>query len=172
MRPSGDPRTIYTVHQYAPHVYTHQQPPNLTYTYPGVFDTDWDGEPDQFDRAWLDTLLSTVDTFVATHHVPVAANEFGVVRWAPGAAQFMDDQMALFEQRRMNYALWLWETSWAPYAAEVHAFNFRYGPDPSNHRDVASSALINAIKKHWGNNRVRPSSWRLQSRLFLPLALK
>jgi hypothetical protein len=159
LEPTGDPRTVYTVHQYAPHRYTHQEPgllDRLEFTYPGEFDTDWDGSDDRFDRAWLDELLSTVDDFVATHKVPVAVNEFGVVRWEPGAAQFMDDQIALFEQRGMNHALWVWETSWEPFAEEVDAFNFRHGPDPDNHADVESSDLMDVIVKYWGRNTVRP----------------
>ncbi|NOZ61388.1 MAG: glycoside hydrolase family 5 protein, partial [Calditrichaeota bacterium] len=46
--PSSDERTIYTVHQYDPFVYTHQEPP-LNKTYPGFFDTDWDGTKENFN---------------------------------------------------------------------------------------------------------------------------
>ena len=158
LQPTSDPRTVYTVHQYEPFVYTHQEPPDLTNTYPGTFDADWDGQADDVNYAWLDGLLSTIDDFVATHNVPVAVNEFGLMRWEPGAADFMDDQMDLFEQRGLNHALWLWETSWEPYAEEVDAFNFRHGPDPNNHTDVASSDLMDAIIAHWGHNTIRPSS--------------
>jgi len=154
--PSGDPRTVYTVHQYEPYVYTHQEWLDLRLTYPGVFDTDWDGVDDQFDRTWLDSLLSTVDAFMATHDAPVAVNEFGVVRWVPGAADFTDDQMDLLEQRGMNHALWMWETSWPPYAEAVDAFNFRHGPDPHNHADVESSELMDVLFDYWGQNRARP----------------
>jgi len=156
VQPTGDLRTVYTVHQYDPYVYTHQEPP-LGKTYPGVFDTDWDGQPDTFNKAWLASLLSTVDAFKTTYSVPVAANEFGLMRWEPGAASFMDDQMDLFEARGMNYALWLWETSWQEFAEEVDAFNFRHGPNPNNHTDVQSSALMDVIIAHWGQNTVRPS---------------
>ena len=158
LEPTGDPRTVYTAHQYAPFVYTHQESDEIEYTYPGEFDTDWDGIDDDFDQAWIDDLLTTMDTFAATHNVPVAVNEFGVVRWVPGAAEFMDDQMDLFEQRGMNYALWLWEVSWRPYAREVDAFNFRHGPNPGRHRDVVSSDLMDVISEHWGRNTARPST--------------
>jgi hypothetical protein len=29
-------------------------------------------------------------------------------------AEFMNDQLNLFEQHGMNHAVWLWETSWQP----------------------------------------------------------
>jgi len=158
LEPVSDSRTIYAVHQYEPFVYTHQEPPTLTNTYPGVFDADWDGVADQVNRAWLDDLLTTIDTFVATHSVPVVVNEFGVMRWEPGADDFMDDQMDLLEQRGINHALWLWECSWPPIQSEIDAFNFRHGPDPNNHTDVASSELMDVIKKYWGRNTARPSN--------------
>jgi len=168
LEPTGDPRTVYAVHQYAPHLYTHQWWDSQDCTYPGTCDVDWDGVAEPFDRAWLDDLLSTVDDFKAAHGVPVAANEFGVMRWEPGAADFMDDQMDLFEQRGMNYALWLWETSWEPYAEEVDAFNFRHGPDPHNHADVESSKLMDVIVAHWEQNMIRPSVVTI----YLPVVLK
>ena len=156
LQPTGDPRTVYAMHQYSPTEYMYQSPP-LELTYPGELDLDWDGVADQFNRAWLEDLLSTVDDFAARHGVPVTVNEFGVMRWQPGAAEFMDDQMSLFEQRGMNYALWEWQTSWEPFAEEVHAWNFRFGSDPENRADVASSDLIEVIVKYWGRNTIWPS---------------
>jgi hypothetical protein len=145
LEPTGDTRTVYTVHQYEPFDYTHQEPPP-TRSYPD----------DEFNRTWLDGLLSTIDDYKTTHSVPVAVNEFGVMRWEPGADDYMDDEMDLFEQRGRNHALWLWETSWPPIQDEIDAFNFRHGPDPDNHADVASSDLIDAIIKYWGRNTIRP----------------
>ena len=168
LEPTGDPRTVYMVHQYAPIQYTHQWWDSLDCTYPGTCDVDWDGDDEQFDRAWLDDLLSTIDTFTATHNVPVAVNEFGVMRWEPGAADFMDDQMDLFEQRGLNHALWVWDPAWEPWAEEVDAFNFRHGPDPQNHTDVESSDLMDVIISCWGRNTVRPSSM-LTETLYIPL---
>ena len=157
VRPISDTHTVFTVHQYAPFVYTHQEPP-LTNTYPGVFDTDDDGVADQFNRTWMDDLLTTIDTFTATHSVPVATNEYGAMRWEAGAANFMGDEMDLFERRGLNYALWDWEPAWAPWNVEVDAFNFRHGPDPNHHTDVASSDFSSTIKKYWARNTIRPST--------------
>ena len=158
LQPTDDSRTVYMVHQYEPQDgYTHQEPP-LIHTYPGMFDTDDDGTVDGFNRIWLDNLLGTVDRFVATHGVPVAVNEFGLMRWEPGAAEFMDDEMDLFERRGMNHALWDWGVSWKPFAEEVNEFDFRFGPDPDNHTDVDSSDLIEVIKKYWSRNTIRPSN--------------
>ena len=103
-------------------------------------------------------MLSTIDTFATTHNAPVAVNESGLMRWEPGAHTFMDDQMDLLEQRGINHALWLWESSWSPIQEEIDAFNFRHGPDPDQHAEVESSDLLNVILEHWGHNVLRPSS--------------
>ncbi len=155
LKPVDDPRVVYTVHQYEPYVYTHQEPPDLIRTYPGTFDADWDGEPERVDRAWLEDLLATVDAFQARYGVPVAANEFGVMRWEPGGDAFLADLMDLFEERGMNHALWLWETTWEPYVEEVNAFNFRLGPDPENTAEVPST-LMDTITAYWSRNTLRP----------------
>ena len=88
----------------------------------------------------------------------VAVNQSGIMQWEPGAAEFVDDQLALFEQQGVNYALWLWKTSWEPYAEEVDAFNFRHGPDPLNHSAIASSRLMQILRTYWALNVIRPST--------------
>ncbi len=156
LQPTGDPRTVYTVHQYEPFKYTHQDPGAGDCTYPGWCDVDWDEQDEWFDQDWLNGLLSTVDDFKTTHGVPVSVNEFGVMRWEPNADGFMDDEMTLFEQRDMNHALWVWDPAWEPWTQEVDDFNFRHGPDPNNHTDVASSDLMDVIVEHWGQNTIWP----------------
>jgi hypothetical protein len=159
LEPTDDSRTIYTFHQYAPYQYTHQEWGSRMLAYPGEFDTDWDGIDDVVDAGWLREFLTIVDDFRTEHGYPLAVNEYGVVRWIPGAARFMDDQMALFEEKGLNYALWVWEVSWEPFAEEVHAFNFRFGADPDNREDLASSDLIDVLMAYWSRNSLRPSSF-------------
>ncbi|MGD2253740.1 MAG: cellulase family glycosylhydrolase [Anaerolineales bacterium] len=154
-----DPRTVYTAHQYAPHQYTHQEWGRRMLTYPGEFDTDWDGVPDAFGRSMLEDLLSTLDDFTSDHGVPLAVNEFGVVRWVPGAVEYLDDLISLLEDRGINHALWAWEVSWEPYAEEVDAFNFRFGTDPDNREDVIPNELLDIITSYWSRNQVRPSTF-------------
>ncbi len=157
LKPAADSRIVYTVHQYAPFIYTHQEPP-LTLSYPGVFDADGDGAKETVDRAWLADLLFNLDEFAAANNAPVAVNEFGLMRWQPGADVFMDDQMSLFEERGINYALWAWHASWPPLAEGDHEFNFRFGPDPDSRADVETSGLIEVIRTYWALNTARPSS--------------
>ncbi|NOZ94418.1 MAG: glycoside hydrolase family 5 protein [Acidobacteria bacterium] len=161
MRVVADRRTIYAVHQYAPHDYTHQEPPP-TLSYPGTFDADGDGAPETVDRSWLESLLATVDSFAADNGVVVAVNEMGVMRWEQGADQYLSDEIDLLERRGLNWAVWAWEPEWPPWVQEVTAFNFRLGPDPANHQEVPGNALEKVLTGAWARNTLRP--------LRLPLA--
>jgi len=156
VEPIADTRTVYTVHQYAPQEqYTHQ-PAGGPNTYPGLFDTDYDGAPDTFDATWLANALSPVADFRLVHGAPVAVNEFGIQRWEPGAAQFMGDEMDVLEQLGANYALWAWDPASFPHPYDQDEFDFRFGPDPGNHAPAVPNALHTAITDHWRRNAVRP----------------
>ncbi len=157
LAPVDDARTVYALHQYEPWVYTHQEPDALTRSYPGTFDPWDEGNPAAINKPWLEDLLAGVDEFADTNGVAVAANEFGLMRWEPGAAAFLEDQIDLFEERGINWALWNWDPAWEPHAEEVNAFNFRFGPDPQNHADVAND-LLDVIVDAWSRNTVRPST--------------
>jgi hypothetical protein len=154
---NSDARIVYTVHQYLPSDYTHQFPYWPSVNYPSTYDADGDGLADTVNKAYLDDILQMVDSFKSSGSVVVAVNEFGPVRYAPGADDYMDDLMDLFETRGMNHALWEWGTSWEG-CIDNDAFSFRHGPDPGNHSDVATSDLIRSITKHWQRNTLRPSN--------------
>ena len=157
LEPVDDPRVVYMVHQYEPQeTYTHQGPEGVN-GYPGEFDVDYDGTADRFDRAWLEGLLSPVTAFHETHGLPVSVNEFGVERWVPDAARFMDDQMALFEQLGMNHMLWAWDPAWEPWTSSVNGMNYLYGPDSDNASPV-DNELLAVITGYWSRNTLRPSS--------------
>jgi len=145
---------VYAFHQYEPQeMYTHQKP-NGENTYPGEFDLDWDGEADVFDRAWLEDFLSIAYDFQQETNAPVAVNEFGVKRSVPNAAEFLRDEMQIFEDLGINYALWAWSPVWEPYST-VNDFNFLLGPDSSNVTPVPND-LQDVITEFWQRNTVRP----------------
>jgi hypothetical protein len=160
LEPTGDSRTVYIAHQYEPQEsYTHQENPYPKNSYPGEFDLDWDGKPDSFNQEWLDEYLLVIDEYRRKWDVPVAVNEYGIVRWVPGGAAFLDDQLALFEERGLNHAIWMWDPSWKPWTEEVNAMNYRFGPDPRNHADQLPNPLMDTLQKYWGRNIIRPSDF-------------
>jgi hypothetical protein len=160
LRPNDDPRIVYTFHQYAPHDYTHQYPDeqgDLPITYPGALDLDWDGQADRFDRDWLAGLLSPVSEFRSEHIKPVAVNEYGAMRFEPGAARYLDDLMNLFENLGINHAMWSWTSSFVLRYGDMQEFEYRLGPDQDNLTEVVPSAMMDIIAGYWERNSLRPS---------------
>ena len=128
----ADSRTVYTVHQYEPSDYTQE----------GISSSKTNQ---------LQSLYDRIADFAATNRVRIAINEFGVVRFARDADNFLQTQIAMIEKLGANHALWLWETS---FPLDYDDFNFRRGPDPNNHVDVENSALMSVVKADWANNLV------------------
>lgn len=156
LAPAAEERVVYEVHQYAPFQYTHQSPTDNR-PYPGAFDITWDDVPDRFDRAWLESFLAPLADFQRERGAPLAVTEFGAQRWAPNAADFLRDEMNLFEARGFNYALWLWNPSWQPWASDpdLNSMNPLYGPDPHNAGPIEND-LAAALRSFWTRNRLRP----------------
>ncbi|MEK6676507.1 MAG: cellulase family glycosylhydrolase [Planctomycetota bacterium] len=153
---SDDSRVVYTVHHYEPFAFTHQGKDEQI-SYPGEINID--GQSVTVDLAWLQRQLSIINEFQQAHAVPVAINEFGVVRWSPGAGAYYRDQTELFEERGINHAIWLWESSWPP-LAESDDFNFRHGDDAGNHADTTDGELSNRIRENWALNTLDASGPR------------
>ena len=155
---TGDSRTVYTVHQYSPHHFTHQDPGKEGLTYPGYFDTDLSGDSENFNFTWLQNYLAVIGRFKKESGAPVAVNEFGLVRWTTGGAEFLKDEMDIFEQYGANYALWSWDSAFQLNKEVISDdFNFRRGTDPTNHVDVPNP-LQDVILEAWKRNVVRPSN--------------
>jgi hypothetical protein len=149
--PSGDARTVYTVHSYAPFEYTHQSAP-FALRYPGRFDADGDGDLDDVNKAWIAESYAAIDEFRKKHGVPVAVNEFGVQRFQPGASEYLGDSMSVLESLGVNHAWWAWMPDDARFADFIHDFDPFFGADPGNRVRVADSDLLFEIKSNWSRN--------------------
>ncbi len=156
LKPTGDRRSVYVAHNYAPWQYTHQEPGEGP-AYPGWFDVDYDQRPDRIDADYVATLFDRVAAFGRRHGVPVAVAEFGVARWAPGAAAFLEDSFAAMEARGIGSVLWHWPSSHRPYESQQNTHNYLFGPDPDSTADVRNSAMADVIRSYWSRNRLRPS---------------
>ncbi len=157
-------KIIYDVHQYVPfNSYTHQEPSGRN-SYPGKLDLNDDEKNEYFDQAWLKSHFQDVREFSRENQVPMAINEFGIKRWGPNADRFMFDQMQIFEEEGWNYALWEWSTSYAPFSESQTEFNFRLGPEFTNHKQEVSNSLMDTIQYYWDRNMLRPSmvNWTQQ----------
>ena len=137
--PIDDPGIVYSVHQYEPVEFTVQAPGGGP------------AYPEQFDADWLLAKLAPVDTYRRLTGAPVAVNELGVVRWAPGAARFLADEIDILERSGASWAFWLWYPSFAPWA-EADTFSVLNGPDPASHVPAADNELLRAVESAFARN--------------------
>jgi hypothetical protein len=144
-------KLVFTIHQYEPYdEYTHLPasgsefsctplpPPTLHVDSPRPLPA---GVAEQLNHVY-DRLEKQKDSL----GVPVAVNELGVMRWEPGAEQFMQIQVRRLEQLRANYAVWVWDPKECLGWDEM---NFRNGPDPRNHHEFRENLLATAIREGW-----------------------
>ncbi len=143
LAPVDDPRTVYAVHQYGPSAYT-SQTPDAGLEYPGRFDADGDGADEVVDPDWLLSALAPIDDYRRITGASVAVNEFGAVRWAPGAAAFVSDEIDTLEQLGTGWAIWMWYPSFAPWR-ENDKYSLENGPDAGVHDPVPGNDLLRAV---------------------------
>lgn len=100
LEPVDIPHVIYQAHMYWPGEFTHQgvhntwgvQGKSARVEYPGTFR----GQP--LDREALRRYLQPVRDFQLAYNVHIVIGEFSAVRWAPGAATYLADCTAIFEE--------------------------------------------------------------------------
>jgi hypothetical protein len=157
LQPVKDSKIVYDIHQYEPvSAYTHQQP-GSRHGYPGRYDIDTDGTVDDFNLEWLMSQYQIVKDFSNKNQAAISINEFGVIRSAPDAAKFIQDQMEIIETNGWNHAVWQWSSTFKPFCEVVTDFNFRLGPDPDNKSKDIQNELADVIKSYWQKNSLQPS---------------
>lgn len=172
-----DPYTVYAVHQYVPNEFS-QQPrfkkkfeKHLSYNCPApkkglpkggekvIRDYRQPCDEGLSCQKKLENVYTSIDEWRQAHKLPggglptVAVTEAGVVRWAPGAAQFLTDQLRELNNRAFSYVLW----RWGPWRCTGDdEFDFRHGQEFSLHEinEGETNYLKAIIATDWGNNKV------------------
>lgn len=150
----SDPKTVYVIHHYEPFEYTHQKVP-LVLKYPNT----------KMNSGSMREKFAKIDAFKNKTGSPVSSNEYGVMRYQPGAAEYLKDMLDLFEEKGMNHAIWLWESSFQ--GVDWDDFNFRHGPDIQHHSEVPTSVFLETLKLFWARNSIRPSTIHSKSERYL-----
>jgi aryl-phospho-beta-D-glucosidase BglC (GH1 family) len=146
LEPTGDPRTVYDFHWYLPKGYSHARPGDAV-TYPGEL-ASWRGGPTSlWNRERMLKELEPVFAFEARYGVPVRCGEFGVVRWAQGAAQYLEDTVSIFEERGYDWNYYSYR--------EWQAMNLEYGPDPAN-RTPQDTDRLRVLRKYFALDQNEP----------------
>jgi aryl-phospho-beta-D-glucosidase BglC (GH1 family) len=132
--PEAEPakKIAYTVHQYDPYAYTHNDPKSGT----TAFDPSY---------AALKEALRQIQVFRERWGVPLAVNEFGVKFRQPRSAAFLHEELKLLEQHGLNHAVWIWEL------AEGSCADGEFGVN-----DPAATSRLAVLKDNWRSNGVHP----------------
>ena len=137
LRPTGDRRTVYVVHFYDPHYYTHQKPADQV-AYPGF---RLPGKSVIWDKTTLEARFAPVRAFQQKYHVPIFVGEFGCARYAPGAVEWMRDQMDLYERYGWSWAYWAFR--------EWDVMNIERTADPANKVNQPDAPLLRLFKSYF-----------------------
>lgn len=173
--PKGELYVVYCVHQYQPYEYSQQQEGQEYCCVKGRDCKDKKPDEDEyveFAKGYpkqLNDAYAAIGRWRRGHEltlgikIPVAVNEFGVVRWAgkwdkrrrpkgpvPDGHVFMEAQQKLIEGLGANYAVWKWDPQ---DCLGDDDFNFRHGQIFDNHGDVGN-LLAKVIRDFWGHNTV------------------
>ena len=99
LKPVPISNVIYEVHMYQTSLYTHQGVYNkaTNIVYPGMIGGKL------YNKNTLRKILQPVRNFQLKYHVPVYVGEFSAVRWAPGAAHYINDCIDIFEEYGWNW---------------------------------------------------------------------
>lgn len=113
--PINEKNIFYTFHMYEPGDYTHQGIQNnyeaqkkgqyVTYPKPGI------------DKTWLRNVMLPVRDFQLKYGARIYVGEFGVIRFAPGAAQYLDDLISIFEEYNWDWTFHAFR-EWYNWSAE------------------------------------------------------
>jgi aryl-phospho-beta-D-glucosidase BglC (GH1 family) len=146
LRPTGDARTIYTVHFYDPHYYTHQKP-GAGVAYPGFRVA---GKADQpWDKAVLEAQLAPVRAFQEKYRVPIFVGEFGCARYAPGVEDWMRDQLEFYERSGWSWAYWAFR--------EWDVMNIERTADASDKVNHTDTPLLRLFKTYFARDKDFPA---------------
>jgi aryl-phospho-beta-D-glucosidase BglC (GH1 family) len=117
LRITGDPRTVYTVHDYTPFEFVHDG----TGKYPSR----------RFNKRKQRKLLGAVEAFGQANGVPVAVTEFGARDIDPTAWKYVRHRIATLDEIG-NWAVWNWQPAGFIDPFSVH--------NPSRIHDVVTAA--------------------------------
>ena len=142
LRPTGDPRTVYTVHFYDPHYYTHQKPVDRI-AYPGFRVPTRPAVA--WDKAALEAHLAPVRAFQEKYHVPIFVGEFGCARFAPGVEDWFRDQMDLYERNGWSWAYWAFR--------EWDVMNIERTADAADKTNHTDAPLLRLFKTYFAKDQ-------------------
>lgn len=153
LEPVDIPNVIYQAHMYWPGEFTHQGVHNAwgeqgtpaRQEYPGMF------KQRPLDREALRRYLQPVRDFQLAHNVHIVIGEFSAVRWAPGAATYLADCTAIFEEYGWDWTYHAFR-EWGGWSFECADLPY----DRNNHMKAAGPTGRAQALSAWFVQNVRP----------------
>ena len=150
-KPVSDKRSIYSFHFYAPHNFTHQGIRGIPrgYKYPGRIKRYNNSPEIEWDQARLESKLQDAVEFQRKYDTRILVGEFGAVRWASGAQNYLRDSILLFEK-------FGWDWCFHSYGG-WNGFNPTfYSDDPqyNAYNGGRETRRLEILKMSWGKNEI------------------
>jgi len=131
IKPSKYP-AVYELHNYFTGRYTVSDWGVSADYYPGYYDSQY---RKYVNKTTMKEFLQPVRDFQLAHNVPIYVGEFGVVRWAQNAAQWVKECIEIFEE-------WGWNYTAFEFLSYAHIFVPWY--DPGTYKDDVYAPLASA----------------------------
>jgi Endoglucanase len=143
-------KVVYQVHFYQPFEYTHQGVWNpelqTKYSYPGIIDEKYE------DKNTLRKKLEPAFQFQQNNPgVKMLVGEFSAIRWANGAAEWIDDCISLFEEYGWDWCYHAFR-EYSGWSVE-HVGDITHDGDPRVEYDTDRKEVL--LKYYKLNNRVK-----------------
>jgi hypothetical protein len=122
---------------YNPHEFTHQGVfgPSEPIAYPGrIANMTW-------DKAALEKSMGPAIEFAQRYRVHMYVGEFSAIRWAPGAAAYLDDLISIFEAHG-------WDWSYHAFR-EWDGWSVEYDTDKDDHKPAAEPTDCQKVLLKW-----------------------
>ena len=134
---------IYAFHFYEPGPYTHQGTSSATME--EVKKGNLRKYPSEtFDKNSLRKTVMPIQDFANRYHAQVVCSEFSVIRWAPGAEQWLEDIISIFEENNWNWTYHAFR-EWHGWSVE-HDSDWR-NENPVNYNTKRKEILLEHFKK-------------------------
>jgi hypothetical protein len=150
LKPLKDQKTIYSFHFYFPHSYTHQGVRNnrKNMQYPGKL-REWGHSPLLYwNRTQLKESVKIAKNFQNRYGARMFIGEFSVIRWAPGAAKWLEDAISIFEE-------FGWDWAYHSYGG-WNGWNPTYMPDDPKSERIDGGKIsepLKVLKNAWNKNQ-------------------
>ncbi|WP_276741633.1 glycoside hydrolase family 5 protein [Victivallis vadensis] len=132
---------IYSIHFYSPHEFTHQGIGKSRKTgirYPGMINgKEWNKEA-------IRSSLLPAREFQLKYNVPIFVGEFSAIAWAPGAAQYIEDCISIFEEFGWDWTYHAFR-EWSGWSVE-------HGGTFENQTKVENSDRKQVLRKYYHLN--------------------